>query len=288
MMANTREPTAIAERESTGTAEIKLRMREPLRADIEATAKAKGISMNAEMVQRLERERALAAANVELYGPAGAELVRLDGSALRGVVARATSIDSDWTAGAVAIAVTRETGLLRWALLSDAPPSEVAETFADLIEAELSASHPVPPAADAIARVGNTDPRAYGAAANAHSRKMLGAAGLRCVQLREAILDALSARRQKTDGKSPCAMHANSWGDAIGITKGDTSEQQIEHARRKALRLSRMVRDGHISAAELATEKKTMKAEISAMRIGAATRAELISLIEAAGEPIPE
>jgi hypothetical protein len=41
------------EREDTATVDIKIRMKEPLRAEIEKSAKDKGISMNAEMINRL-------------------------------------------------------------------------------------------------------------------------------------------------------------------------------------------------------------------------------------------
>jgi hypothetical protein len=50
-------------REPASKADIKIRMMEPLRADIEASAQAKGVSMNVEMVDRLsksyDRERML-------------------------------------------------------------------------------------------------------------------------------------------------------------------------------------------------------------------------------------
>src|SRR5436305_1158648 len=42
-------------REASATVDIKIRMKEPLRADIERAATGKGISMNAEMVERLSR-----------------------------------------------------------------------------------------------------------------------------------------------------------------------------------------------------------------------------------------
>ena len=45
----------MTERDDAATAEIKLRMKEPLRAKIESAARERGISMNAEMVDRLER-----------------------------------------------------------------------------------------------------------------------------------------------------------------------------------------------------------------------------------------
>ena len=50
-------------RQPATKADIKIRMTEPLRADIEASARAKGVSMNVEMVDRLskgyDRERML-------------------------------------------------------------------------------------------------------------------------------------------------------------------------------------------------------------------------------------
>lgn len=45
----------MAQREDAATVDLKVRMKEPLRARIEAAADARGISMNAEAVQRLER-----------------------------------------------------------------------------------------------------------------------------------------------------------------------------------------------------------------------------------------
>lgn len=43
------------EREKSATVDLKVRMKEPLRARIEAAAKERGVSMNAEAVDRLER-----------------------------------------------------------------------------------------------------------------------------------------------------------------------------------------------------------------------------------------
>ena len=45
----------MAEREKTATVDIKLRLKEPLRARVEAAAAERGVSMNAEMVDRLDR-----------------------------------------------------------------------------------------------------------------------------------------------------------------------------------------------------------------------------------------
>src|SRR5262245_26020289 len=42
-------------RKQAARADIKIRMKEPLRAKIEAAAKRRGVSMNAEMVSRLEQ-----------------------------------------------------------------------------------------------------------------------------------------------------------------------------------------------------------------------------------------
>lgn len=42
-------------RDQAASAEIKIRMKEPLRAEIERAARRRGVSMNAEMVDRLER-----------------------------------------------------------------------------------------------------------------------------------------------------------------------------------------------------------------------------------------
>ena len=45
----------MARREKSDTVQLKTRMKEPLRAKLEAAAEEKGISLNAEAVQRLER-----------------------------------------------------------------------------------------------------------------------------------------------------------------------------------------------------------------------------------------
>jgi len=42
-------------RSKTDTVHVSTRMREPLRAKLEAAAKARGVSLNAELVDRLER-----------------------------------------------------------------------------------------------------------------------------------------------------------------------------------------------------------------------------------------
>src|SRR5437763_528741 len=59
-------------RETSAAVDIKIRMKEPLRADIERAATEKGISMNAEMVERLsrsfEQERMLDQASEWAYG----------------------------------------------------------------------------------------------------------------------------------------------------------------------------------------------------------------------------
>jgi hypothetical protein len=45
----------MAKRKESATVDIKIRMKEPLRAEIEKAATRRGVSMNAEMVDRLER-----------------------------------------------------------------------------------------------------------------------------------------------------------------------------------------------------------------------------------------
>ena len=45
----------MAERSRSDTIQLKARMKEPLRAKLEAAAKARGVSLNAEMIHRLER-----------------------------------------------------------------------------------------------------------------------------------------------------------------------------------------------------------------------------------------
>lgn len=66
------------ERDRTATVDIKLRIKEPLRAEIEAAAKADGVSMNAEMVRRLDHERSLTAFMADaLGGPRSAAIFQM-------------------------------------------------------------------------------------------------------------------------------------------------------------------------------------------------------------------
>jgi hypothetical protein len=62
-------------RKTSARADIKIRLPEPLRADIERAARERGGSMNAEMVERLSRSFEMDAA----YGPRTAALLRLLG-----------------------------------------------------------------------------------------------------------------------------------------------------------------------------------------------------------------
>jgi hypothetical protein len=74
-------------RDAKAMADIKIRIREPLRAEIERAAKRRGISMNAEMNERLsasyERGRVLDEALNFAYGEDGAGLLRLLGEVIR-------------------------------------------------------------------------------------------------------------------------------------------------------------------------------------------------------------
>ena len=45
----------MADRDQATTVQLKVRMKEPLRADLEEAAQRRGVSMNAEIVRRLER-----------------------------------------------------------------------------------------------------------------------------------------------------------------------------------------------------------------------------------------
>jgi len=69
----------MADRDKTATIELKVRMKEPLRARIEAAAKDRGVSMNAEAVERLEqsfRDRGSMSRTLEFaYGPQAAGLI---------------------------------------------------------------------------------------------------------------------------------------------------------------------------------------------------------------------
>src|SRR5690348_12582931 len=66
-------------RTDASTAEIKIRMKEPLRAQIERAAEIRGVSMNAEMIARLEHsyrtDESLGAALVFAYGKETAALL---------------------------------------------------------------------------------------------------------------------------------------------------------------------------------------------------------------------
>jgi hypothetical protein len=73
-------------RKQTATVDIKIRMREPLRASIEREAKRRGVSMNAEMVDRLQRTFAptdpLEEMRGELGGVASYAIVTMIGHAM--------------------------------------------------------------------------------------------------------------------------------------------------------------------------------------------------------------
>ena len=124
------------------------------------------------MVQRLDRGHSLAAAMSDFNGTLGAALFHLEMGVLRVTVARAgSSIDRDWVADGVGDAVAGELGLLHLAVLSPPPTQEVALRFA---EGALHAGRPIPPAAEVIDRVGNTDPNEFSAESTARTRKQLG------------------------------------------------------------------------------------------------------------------
>ena len=62
----------MAERSRSKTVQLKARMKEPLRAKLEAAAEAKGVSLNAEMVHRLEQSFAEEKSQArEFYAPFG-------------------------------------------------------------------------------------------------------------------------------------------------------------------------------------------------------------------------
>jgi hypothetical protein len=282
-----REPRAVTEREPAGSAEIKLRMREPLRADIEAAARVKKISMNAEMLQRLDRERSLSAAMADLYGLQGTELLRLEGGILRTVVARAgSSIDSDWILAGALPSVDREIGLFRWALRPDVLAQEVAEKFADHIEAEHTAGRATPPSAEVIYRCGNEDPSEFIAESSARTRARLGAGGPRLIEVRAAILNEIAARREATSGEPPTPDPdiQSGWGDAV-MTAGDQGiERQIATARSQIAHLDRL------PEAERVTAIKNLRRQfLTWAGLDEAARRELLFLINAADDnPAPD
>lgn len=75
----------MAKRSRSDTVQLKARMKEPLRAKLEAAAEAKGISLNAEMVHRLEQSFL---ADEFLGGPGNATAAKLVGLILQDVEAR--------------------------------------------------------------------------------------------------------------------------------------------------------------------------------------------------------
>src|SRR5690242_18287562 len=72
-----------ARRKEASTAEIKIRMKEPIRARIERSAKRRGISMNAEMNDIFEQwyrsEDHLERSLQHMYGPQGAAILSILG-----------------------------------------------------------------------------------------------------------------------------------------------------------------------------------------------------------------
>ena len=69
-------------RDKSATIDLKVRMKEPLRAKIESAAGARGVSLNAEAVDRLEKSFADQEARYEGFGgPGGYGIFRVLGSA---------------------------------------------------------------------------------------------------------------------------------------------------------------------------------------------------------------
>ena len=90
-----------ARRKQSATVDIKIRMKEPLRAEVERAAKQRDVSMNAEMVDRLEQSfHSAGALNDALdmaYGKQGAALTKLFGRLMRGApAAYGLTPDDDW------------------------------------------------------------------------------------------------------------------------------------------------------------------------------------------------
>jgi Arc-like DNA binding domain len=93
----------MSERAETANAQLKIRMKEPLRAALEAAARQRGVSMNAEMIARLERsfEQDQRIADVfgsaELFGLMRA-LAAIMTSAATAVVTTSEEEAQDWLA----------------------------------------------------------------------------------------------------------------------------------------------------------------------------------------------
>jgi hypothetical protein len=158
-------------REATAMVDLKLRLREPLRLGIERAAAAKGVSMNAEMNERLgasfERGRALDEALTFSYGEDAAGLLRLLGEVIRSAPgACGLSSHSDWLNDPSALAMAAR-GVMR-VLQRLQPAGEVkvtphgAEHRADALLWDLGddgSVHPGPSAeraADMRQRLGRT------------------------------------------------------------------------------------------------------------------------------------
>jgi hypothetical protein len=76
-------------RKETDTVQLGLRVKEPLRAALEQAAQASGLSMNAEIVKRLETS--FLRLDRDSLAEAGGQLIR-SGAALQGILNRASAL----------------------------------------------------------------------------------------------------------------------------------------------------------------------------------------------------
>lgn len=115
-------------RAKSATIDIKVRMKEPLRAKLEKAAKERGISLNAEAVDRLERSFQTQAVLIETLGGKDAySILKVLGSVAALIQTRTGKTAADWKTG-VAIGRAWKRLITEWV------PRPPAEWFAELTE----------------------------------------------------------------------------------------------------------------------------------------------------------
>lgn len=137
----------MADRDQTATVDLKVRMKEPLRERIEAAARTRGVSMNAEAVARLEesfRDESLLPQILNIaYGRETAGLLLLIGECLRDTTAHSAAfagakleanaawMDRPWVYRQVKDAIGTILEELEPPGTSDAPTPELIEGMAE-------------------------------------------------------------------------------------------------------------------------------------------------------------
>ncbi len=90
----------MAERARSDTIQLKARMKEPLRAKLEEAAETKGVSLNAEMIHRLEQSFSDDAALIEAFGGRDTyDVLRVMGSVAAHIQTRKGKTVADWKIG---------------------------------------------------------------------------------------------------------------------------------------------------------------------------------------------